>query len=133
MQKISQLRIMEAKVLLDNGYYSGAYYISGYAVECALKACIAKQIGQYDFPDRKIFDGFYSHNLENLLGISGFKDELQQQASINRILDANWAIVKDWRVDSRYDIGIRETRARDLYSAVTARKNGVLSWLKKWW
>jgi hypothetical protein len=41
-QKISRLRVKEAKALLDNGYPAGAYYLMGYAVECALKACIAK-------------------------------------------------------------------------------------------
>jgi HEPN domain-containing protein len=30
-------------VLLEAGLYAGAYYLAGYAVECALKACIAKK------------------------------------------------------------------------------------------
>jgi HEPN domain-containing protein len=42
LQQLAELRITEAKVLLDNGFYAGAYYLAGYAVECALKACIAK-------------------------------------------------------------------------------------------
>ena len=48
-QKISRLRVKEAKALLDSGYPVGAYYLMGYAVECALKACIAKQTKRYDF------------------------------------------------------------------------------------
>ena len=53
-QKISRLRVKEAKALLDNGYPAGAYYLMGYAVECALKACIAKQTKRYDFPYEKM-------------------------------------------------------------------------------
>ena len=30
------------KVLLDAGRYPAAYYLVGYAVECGLKACVAK-------------------------------------------------------------------------------------------
>ncbi len=133
MQRITRLRVNEAKVLLENGYFSGAYYLLGYAVECALKACIAKQIKRYDFPDRKLINDSYSHELEKLLGVSGLKEKLQDEIRNNPNLEVNWAIVKDWSVESRYSTDISETTARDFYSAVTARENGVLSWLKKWW
>lgn len=133
LQRIARLRVKEAKVLLENGYFSGAYYLLGYAVECALKACIAKQIKRYDFPDRKLVSDSYSHELEKLLSVSGLKSELQKEIQNNPNLEVNWAIVKDWSVESRYSTDISETTARDFYSAVTTRKNGVLSWLKKWW
>ena len=133
LQRISRLRVKEARVLFKNGYFSGAYYLLGYAVECALKACIAKQIKRYDFPDRKLINDSYSHELEKLLSVSGLKAELQEEIRSNPKLEVNWAIVKDWSVESRYSTDISETAARDFYSAVTARKNGVLSWLKKWW
>ena len=56
LQKLSRLRVREAKVLLDNKCYEGAYYLLGYAVECALKACIARQTKAFDFPDRKLIN-----------------------------------------------------------------------------
>ena len=133
LQRIARLRVKEAKVLLENGYFSGAYYLLGYAIECALKACIAKQIKRYDFPDRKLINDSYSHELEKLLGVSGLKEKLQDEIRNNPNLEVNWAIVKDWSVESRYSTDISETAARDFYSAVTTSKNGVLSWLKKWW
>ena len=40
-QRLADVRIDEAGVLLAAGRWSGAYYLAGYAVECALKACIA--------------------------------------------------------------------------------------------
>ncbi len=53
LQKLAVIRIKEAKLLLDNDAYEGSYYLAGYAVECALKACFAKQTKQYEFPDKR--------------------------------------------------------------------------------
>src|SRR3712207_6924003 len=46
------LRLAEARALLDAGFPDGAYYLAGYGVECGLKACIARQTRQHDFPPR---------------------------------------------------------------------------------
>jgi hypothetical protein len=51
LQALADLRVKEATILLDANCFEGAYYLLGYAIECALKACIAKQIKQHDFPD----------------------------------------------------------------------------------
>jgi hypothetical protein len=50
---LAKLRLPEARILLDNDCYESAYHLAGYAVECALEACIAKMVQRYDFPDRK--------------------------------------------------------------------------------
>jgi len=39
--------------LLRLGLFDGAYYLAGYAVECALKACIAKGTQRFEFPDKR--------------------------------------------------------------------------------
>ncbi len=39
--------------MLNAGYPDGAYYPAGYSVECGLKACIAKGVQRYDFPDKR--------------------------------------------------------------------------------
>lgn len=41
-QELSRIRLDEAKALLESELSDGAFYLAGYAVECALKACIAK-------------------------------------------------------------------------------------------
>ena len=47
-------RLEEAKALLDEGKWDGAYYLAGYAVELASKACIIKNLLETDvFPDRE--------------------------------------------------------------------------------
>lgn len=133
LQRISKLRRRDAAALLTAGQYPGAYYLIGYAVECALKACVAKQVGQYDFPDRKLANEAFTHDLEKLMKLSGLAPDLEKEMETNKPLEVNWAVVKDWSESSRYEIGITEAQARDLYSACTARRNGVLNWIRRRW
>ena len=89
LQNLSRLRVRESRVLLDNRCFAGAYYLLGYAVECALKACIAKQVKQHDFPDRKLINDSYTHDLEKLLNLSGLKEELLRAAQSQPSLAVN--------------------------------------------
>jgi HEPN domain-containing protein len=50
LRQLAETRLAEAQILLRAGMWSGAYYLVGYAVECGLKACIAKGTKQDDFP-----------------------------------------------------------------------------------
>ena len=52
--------------MLKAKQYAGAYYLLGYSVECALKACIAKQTKKHDFPDKEVVKKSYVHNLVKL-------------------------------------------------------------------
>lgn len=36
---LAEARIQDAKALIDGGRADLAYYVAGYAVECALKSC----------------------------------------------------------------------------------------------
>jgi HEPN domain-containing protein len=132
LQKLTDLRLKEAKVLLDAKCYNGAYYLMGYAVECALKACIAKQTKQHDFPNRDSRD-FYIHNLNNLLKYSGFEKEHRDETKEDRAFDVNWATVKDWKEDTRYSLEITKDKAEALYFAITNGKGGIMPWLRRYW
>jgi hypothetical protein len=66
-QLLSAVRLKEAKALLEAGFPDGAYYLAGYSVECALKACIAKRTNRHDFPDKKRANESYTHNLTQLV------------------------------------------------------------------
>jgi len=133
LQKLASLRISEAKSLLDNDHFPGAYYLLGYSVECALKACIAKQIRRYDFPDRRLINDSYSHDLEHLLKHSGLNRDFEIARRANPALDLNWSIIKDWTVGSRYEWSVSEQLVKDFYQAVSTRTNGVLPWLRARW
>jgi hypothetical protein len=67
-QLLAKLRAKEAGTLSKNGDDQGAYYLAGYAIECALKACIAKKSKRWEFPPkRKYVDQVYTHDLNLLL------------------------------------------------------------------
>jgi HEPN domain-containing protein len=61
LRQLAEDRIADAAILLAGGRWSGAYYLAGYAVECGLKACVAKLTNQDDFPrDRRFVEECYS-------------------------------------------------------------------------
>lgn len=133
LQRLARLRVREAEVLLSQGCFEGAYYLVGYAVECGLKACIAKQTRRYDFPDKKVNSVCFTHDLGRLVEVSGLKLALQAEERANPAFATNWATVKDWSEEKRYQPVVSATAARDLVDAVTMRRNGVLAWLRKSW
>lgn len=133
-QRLAKLRVKEAKVLLDRGFFDGSYYLLGYSVECALKACIAKRTRRYDFPpDKRVVAAVYDHNLNNLVKAAGLTREHEEEVNKNKDFGDNWNVVKGWNSETRYQIGKSRFEVRDFYVAVTGRKNGVFVWLKKWW
>ena len=129
---MASLRRKEAKRLLDGGFFDGAYYLSGYVVELALKAYIAKSFERHTWPDKDFVNSIYTHNLRFLLKTAGLKTALDRDIKRNSTLEENWLIVNDWNERSRYERW-SEHQARDLYSAVTSRRNGVLPWIKRHW
>lgn len=120
-------------MLLDAGHYLGAYYLLGYAVECALKACVAKHVRRHDFPNKELAKAAYTHNLVSLRGTAGLNPDFDKERKANKPLERNWGVVKDWHETSRYSLSITEDDARGLYSACTSRGSGVLPWIRKRW
>lgn len=131
-QQLAVMRLDEAKVLLAAGKWAGAYYLAGYAVECALKACIARLMRAEDFPDKNFAAKCYTHNLKELLVHSGLKAPMDAAATGDAILSGNWGIVIQWSEETRYHT-INESEARDLYTAIDDAAHGVLPWLKTHW
>jgi len=72
-QVLSETRRQEAVALLSADHYPGAYYLAGYSVECALKACVAKQVKRFDFPDKKLANAAFTHDLEQLVKVAEFR------------------------------------------------------------
>jgi hypothetical protein len=110
---------------------AGAYYLVGYAVECALKARIARSTRRHDFPDKDRGHQSYTHDLSALMRLGGLQPTFDSAAASSSALARNWAIVKDWRETSRYDSTIDMKKARALYRSVTARRSGILTWLRQ--
>lgn len=131
-QKLAEHRLEESKALLAAGFPDGAYYLAGYAIECALKACIAKQTKEHDFPE-KGSGKYYSHDLEDLLGFAKLKIELDQTLQANPTMKTNWTIVQTWSEESRYEAGKNAQEASELLNAIEDQTGGLLAWLRQRW
>ena len=132
-QQLAMMRIAEAQALLAAGFPAGAYYLAGYAVECAIKSCIAKNVQQFDFPDKDRVNQSYSHNLVQLLRAANLEDDFDDAISKNQAFGIAWKEVKDWSESSRYDPTTPTTKAANLIAAITDPANGVLPWLVQRW
>jgi HEPN domain-containing protein len=132
-QRLAETRLQDARVLLTSGRHPGAYYLAGYSIECALKACIAKQVARFSFPDKDFASKVYTHKLEDLVKHAGLQQAFATARQANTALDANWAVVKDWSEAARYQHAISESQADDMFKACHSRKTGVLAWLKTHW
>jgi hypothetical protein len=75
----------------------------------------------------------WTHDLERLVQLAGVGPALAAETKANPALQTNWSIVRDWTETDRYDLSITRTEARDLYSACTSRRNGVLLWIRQRW
>jgi hypothetical protein len=132
-QKLADDRIADAEALLQAGRFGGAYYFSGLAVECALKARIASRTKAFDFPDPKHAKNSHQHDLERLIETAELKSILDQQMAANRKFRVNWNTVRQWQVETRYDPNVTQPKAQELFSSVAENNDGVLSWLRTVW
>lgn len=133
LQILAEARVADAYILLSAQRWGAAYYLLGYAVECALKACAARQFRQDEVPDRRVVNDLYTHRLDTLLAISDLKAALESRANSEPAFQINWNTVRDWNETSRYDHSTSEAKAQDMLVAVSDQRTGVLSWLKTQW
>ena len=96
------MRIAESKGLLGLGLPDGSYYLAGYAVECLLKACIAKETRRHEFPDRKRVDASHTHDLRELVRLAGLEASRRERSRVDPEFDKNWDTVESWSEQSRY-------------------------------
>ena len=132
LQVLSLIRIAEAKVLQELGMPGGAYYLAGYALECALKARIAKRTRRHDFPDKKTVDASHTHSLRELMKLADLDLLRRQQAVSDPVFSRNWDLVQEWSEQSRYRRYALDD-SRTLIEAISSRRHGVLPWIKRHW
>lgn len=132
LQLLAEERVRDAHALLNAGQWSGAYYLAGYAVECGLKACIAKLTNLHDFPDKEFAQRCYTHKIETLVEVGGLASQRKSDMAANPTLGTSWLVVKDWDEKSRYQLWT-EPQARKLFAAVTDPTHGVLQWIEGHW
>jgi hypothetical protein len=134
LQRLVKQRIREAKALLAAKCWPGAYYLAGYAVECALKSCILARVERtgFIFVDRKYAEKCWTHNLTTLAELADLQQDMDSRANADPDFYDAWLVVREWDETSRYS---RKTRpeATQLYAAITDAKHGVLTWIKHHW
>ena len=131
-QALAFLRVDDATALLAAGQWSAAYYFIGYAVECALKACIAKRTNQYDFPDKERANKSHTHRIEELVVQADLLIDRKADSAANPIRRLYWQTVEAWNEGSRY-LTWSEQNARNLYDAINDPMKGVLTWIMAHW
>lgn len=132
LQTRSRIALEDAKLLLENKRYSNAYYLSGYAVELGLKACIAKQISPETIPDKDLMKNIIRHNFKTLVGLAGLASELKQEQDADKTFASFWGILGEWSPDSRYEAK-DPTSTQLIIEAIGNKKSGVLEWIKRYW
>ena len=128
LQELAVIRLKDAQVLIENRRFDAAYYLAGYAVECALKACVAKKTERYEFPDKELALQVYIHDLTRLLKPAGLAQIWQEELEADLALGRMWGVVKEWSEQSRY----RTYSRKDSVDMVKGAQ-GVFECIKKFW
>jgi len=132
LQSLAQEKLEDATALVGDNRWSNGYYLAGYAVELALKACIAKAFKAETIPDRNLVNATYQHNFKNLVGTAGLSAELRNKEQADAGFAANWGVVNSWSPDARY-ASATEQDAKELLRAISDEKDGVFEWIKVFW
>jgi hypothetical protein len=133
LRQLAEERLLDAAALLAANRWAGAYYFAGYAVECGLKACIARLTNAEDFPPKvKVVQDCCTHDPDKLVKAGGIKPQLDADTGANAVLSGHWGIVKDWDEGSRYELKT-QADAQALYDAITEPVNGVMQWIRARW
>ncbi len=115
LRKIARARLKDAMVLLNAGRYDGAVYICGYAVECGLKSRICRTLRWEEYPSASKFDNFKTHNLNDLLQLSGVEENIKKECL------AEWSDVSNWKSEIRYE-PIGKATKKDAISMIEAAR-----------
>lgn len=101
-------------------------------MECALKACIAKQFREHDFPDKQIVNRSHAHDLRELVRLAELESALEARKRQQDGLRDNWdKVVVKWKETSRYEQPT-QAMAEELVRAVRDPEEGVLPWLEQY-
>ncbi len=134
-QKLSDERIQDAKALLAAARWSGAYYLAGYALECALKSCVLAYVERRTeiiFEDKRFSEKCWTHNITTLVKQADLDGEREVAILANAQLGINWSVAKDWSETTRYRLSTQQ-QADGLLDAITDNSDGVLQWVKNHW
>lgn len=123
IQTLAALKLKEAECLLKSGFFDGAFYLGGYAVELLLKAKVCKTLDIDDFfafnltARKELYKPYKVHDYEELLILSGlYKEFTAAQSDVT--FKGHWSVVRNWSEGARYLTGKTEKDAKDFLTSV---------------
>lgn len=134
LRQLANDRIEDARILLANARWTAAYYLVGYAVETALKACILKFVEETGviFTDKRFAEKCWTHRIGDLVTQANLEPLRGRDIGANPVLGGFWGVVELWSEISRYEQKT-EADARNLFEAVTNEPDGVFRWIQQHW
>jgi hypothetical protein len=145
LQKMALERILDARALLAGQRWAYAYYVAGYAVECAMKSAVLARLVETGgvFKDKKFAERCWTHDFGELIELAGLRTELDNAFAASAAAAASggppggvfvsyWGTARLWKETSRYD-NKTQVEAEKLYEAITQDPDGVLKWIQKYW
>jgi HEPN domain-containing protein len=129
LKDLALLRLKEAEVLFDAGFFDGCAYLCGYVIELALKARICATLSLEGYSEKgsqRLRNTFETHDFEDLKLLAGMQTEFSAD---NPALLANWSIVNKWKPGRRYEAKgtYDKAAAEEMLNAIRDSKDGVLN------
>lgn len=134
MKILAELRLIEAKILLDNKKYEGCNYLLGYVIELALKAAICKLLKIENYPTN--FNCYKTHELKDLLTLSGLKKDLDDIGIYESNYNVCWSEILQWKETYRYKISSEYNKNSSDEEFSINQYNSVyfiFNWIKEKW
>jgi len=138
IRDLADLRLEEAWLLYNNGYYDGTAYTAGYVVELVLKAKVCELLEVPNFfhqnsnIDSKVVRSFKTHDLEALLVLSGLSDKFHIAKGNNNVLARNWNTICEWSENRRYlpKGTFSAQNTLKFLKAIDDNQNGFKTWIE---
>ena len=103
LKLLAETRLAESKLLFENNYLEGACYLAFYSIEIGFKASFCKILNIEKYPEN--IQGLKTHNLQDLLLLSGLKMSFEDSCKSDIMLDASWkslSLEGKWNETYRY-------------------------------
>lgn len=120
LRQLVDIRLAEAALLPAQGLWSGAYYLGGYAVECGLKAVIARRFEAEATPELRPVRDVHTHRLYDLVKLAELGEALPAEQRDDPVFKNFWHTALEWDSQSRYRI-------------VGRGPAQVLQWIRRFW
>ena len=130
--RMAYQKLEEAECLIGFGFFDGAYYLGGYAVELLLKAKVCKTLGIDDFFafdrfKREFYKPYKVHDYKELMVLSGLYSEFEKSKT-DYVFSAHWDIVYTWNESARYALGKSNEDAQNFLTSL----NEIVKWIEKY-